>query len=98
MAGYDPNRPRPTDGDPFIGLPGDPPANNPDPETGSPVVNEPELTVSAAAEDETETTLQAVPQAVPPLDRRVPLMAVLGGLCGFTLIVFIISRMVRKDQ
>ena len=98
MAGYDPNRPRPTDGDPFIGLPGDPPANNPDTDTGSPVVNEPELTVTTAAEDETETTLQAVPQAVPPLDRRVPMMAVLGGLCGFTLIVFIIRRMVRKDQ
>ena len=98
MAGYDPNRARPTDVDPFIGLPGDQPANNPVVEAELPGANEPELLVTGAAEDETETTLQAVPQAVPPLDRRVPLMAVLGGLCGFTLLVLIIRRIVRKDR
>ena len=98
MAGYDPNRPRPTDADSFIGLPGDPPANNPSLEVGSPSVSEPELTVSDAAEDETETTLQAIPQAVPPLDRRVPLMAVVGGLCGAALLAFIIRRILDEDR
>ena len=98
MPGYDPNRPRPNGGDPFTGLPGDLPVNKPDSETRAPGVNEPDLTVTGAAEDETETTLQAVPQAVPPLDRRVPLMAVIGGLCGFAIIAFIIRRMAREDQ
>ena len=91
MPGYDPNRPRPNGGDPFTGLPGDLPVNKPDSETRAPGVNEPDLTVTGAAEDETETTLQAIPQAVPPLDRRVPLMAVIGGLCGFAIIAFIIK-------
>ncbi len=33
MAGYDPNRPRPTDSGAFIGLPGDPLVNHPEPDS-----------------------------------------------------------------
>ncbi|MEC9058754.1 MAG: hypothetical protein VX410_04355 [Actinomycetota bacterium] len=98
MAGYDPNRPRPTDSDPFVGLPGDPQSNRSDTESEPPVVKEPELAVAGALEDETEPTLQTVPQAVPPLDRRIPLMAVLGGLCGFTLVVLILRRITKRNR
>ena len=98
MAGYDPNRPRPTNSDPFVGLPGDPQSNHSGTEPEQPLVKEPELAVVGALEDETESTQQTVPQAVPPLDRRIPLMAVLGGLCGFTLVVLILRRMTKRNQ
>ncbi|MEG3596073.1 MAG: hypothetical protein VX360_03395 [Actinomycetota bacterium] len=98
MAGYDPNRPRPIDSGSFIGLPGDPLVNHPEPDSQKPREGEFELDTATGGEDETSPTLQSVPQTVPPLDRRVPMMAVLGSLCGLALLLLVWRRLLGKRR
>jgi len=98
MAGYDPNRPRPTDSDPFVGLPGDPLVSHPEPDSQKTQQDEPESDPAAGAEDETSPTLQSVPQTAPPLDRRVPMMAVLGSICGLALFLLVWRRLLGRRR
>ena len=98
MAGYDPNRPRPTDSGSFIGLPGDPLVSHPEPDSQKTQQDEPESDPAAGAEDETSPTLQSVPQTAPPLDRRVPMMAVLGSLCGLALLLLVWRRLLGRRR
>ena len=98
MAGYDPNRPRPTDRGAFVGLPGDPITDHPDAQTPMPLENEPEDAATDATEDETGPALQTVPQAVPPLDRRVRAVAVLGGIAGLAAVFWLWRRLTRRDR
>jgi len=98
MAGYDPNRPRPTDSGSFIGLPGDPLANHLEPDSQKTQDDESESDTVTGGEDETSPTLQSVPQTVPPLDRRVPMMAVLGSLCGLALLLLVWRRLLGRRR
>lgn len=98
MAGYDPNRPRPTDSGSFIGLPGDPLANHLEPDSQKTQDDESESDTDTGGEDETSPTLQSVPQTVPPLDRRVPMMAVLGSLCGLALLLLVWRRLLGRRR
>ncbi|MDP6863034.1 MAG: hypothetical protein QGH80_05025 [Acidimicrobiales bacterium] len=98
MAGYDPNRPRPTDSGPFIGLPGDPLVNHLEADSQKTQQDESESDTATGGEDETSPTLQSVPQTVPPLDRRVPMMAVLGSLCGLALLLLVWRRLLGRRR
>ncbi|MFL2987152.1 MAG: hypothetical protein ACJZ57_07900 [Candidatus Poriferisodalaceae bacterium] len=97
MAGYDPNRPRPADSGPFIGLPGDPVVDYLEPDSQRTQQAESEVGPVAGGEDETSATLQSVPQTVPPLDRRVPMMAVVGSVCGLALLLLVWRRLWRHQ-
>ena len=98
MAGYAPNRPRPTDSGSFIGLPGDPLVNHLEPDSQKTQQDEPESDPATGGEDETSPTLQSVPQTVPPLDRRVPMMAVLGSVCGLALFLLVWRRLLGSRR
>ena len=98
MAGYDPNRPRPSDSGPFIGLPGDPQVDHLDAGSQTIQEDESELVTSTAGEDETSPTLQSVPQAVPPLDRRLPMMAVFGSIGGLVVILLVWRRVMGRHR
>tara|TARA_B000000441_G_C21655184_1_gene297714 strand:+ start:476 stop:775 length:300 start_codon:yes stop_codon:yes gene_type:complete len=93
MAGYDPNRPRPKDDRSLVGLPGDP---APEEVPANPLPNE--MRVTSSVEDENEPTLQSIPRAVDPLDRRVPVMVIAGGLSGFAILLIIWRRVLRNRQ
>ncbi|MCS5673726.1 MAG: hypothetical protein NZ605_01845 [Acidimicrobiales bacterium] len=98
MAGYDPNRPRPTDSGAFVGLPGDRVTDHP--ESQIPPAREitPEQPPTASTEDEMGPRLQTVPQAVPPLDRRVPAVAVVSGLAGLVAVLWLWRRIAKRDR
>ena len=98
MAGYDPNRPRPVDSGAFVGLPGDPVTDPPDVQMSTKHESEPEQPETDRVEDDKGPSLQTVPQAVPPLDRRVPAVAVFGGLAGLVAILWIWRRIIRRNR
>jgi hypothetical protein len=98
MAGYDPNRPRPTDGGAFIGLPGDPVTDRPESQTSTDQQGDTEQPPTASTKDEMGPTLQTVPQAVLPLDRRVPAVAVFGGLVGLIAVLWLWRRIAKRDR
>ncbi|HAF68388.1 MAG TPA: hypothetical protein DCL16_04620 [Acidimicrobiaceae bacterium] len=96
MAGYDTNRPRPTDSGSFVGLPGDPVVAHPSGDHQVAGEDNSEVVSVAGGEDDIGPTLQSVPQAVPPLDRRVPMMAVIGGLGGLVIVLLIWRRLMGR--
>ena len=98
MAGYDPNRPRPTDRGAFIGLPGDPLMERPESQISTDQQSDAEQPPAAGTKDEMGPTLQPVPQAVPPLDRRVPAVAVFGGLAGLIAVLWLWRRTAKRDR
>lgn len=98
MAGYDPNRPRPTDRGAFIGLPGDPVTDRPESQISTDRQSDAEQPPTVGTKDEMGPTLQTVPQAVPPLDRRVPAVAVFGGLAGLVAVLWLWRRIAKRDR
>ena len=98
MAGYDPNRPRPTDSGAFVGLPGDRVTDHLESQIAPPREITPEQPSTASTEDEMGPTLQTVPQAVPPLDRRVPAVAVVSGLAGLLAVLWLWRRIAKRDR
>ena len=78
MAGYDTNRPRPTDSGSFVGLPGDAALAHGADNHQTFEKDKPKVVTATEGEDDTGPTLQSVPQAVPPLDRRVSMLANFG--------------------
>ena len=98
MAGYDPNRPRPTDRGAFIGLPGAPVTGRPESQISTDRQSDVEQPPTVGTKDEMGPTLQTVPQAVPPLGRRVPAVAVFGGLAGLVAVFWLWRRIASRDR
>ncbi len=88
MAGYDPNRPRPTDGPRLVGLPGDPV------DAGDAAVA-PATPEAPEAEPAPDPTRRVLPRAAPPLDRRLPPAAFAGAL-GALVVLLIVWRRTRR--
>ena len=98
MAGYDTNRPRPTDSGSFVGLPGDPVVVRPSSDLETDEEDTPDAVIVPEEDDDTGPTLQSVPQAVPPLDRRVPMMAILGTIGGLVAVLFVWRRLLGRRE
>lgn len=98
MAGYDTKRPRPTDSGSFVGLPGDPVVDRPTSDRLTVEEEKPGVVIAGEGVDDLGPTLQSVPQAVAPLDRRVPIMAIIGGLGGLAVVLFVWRRFIGGRQ
>ena len=98
MAGYDTNLPRPTDSGSFVGLPGDPVAVRPSSDLETDEEGTPDAVIVPEEDDDTGPTLQSVPQAVPPLDRRVPMMAILVTIGGLAVALFVWRRLLGRRE
>ena len=96
MAGYDTNRPRPTDSGSVVGLPGDAALAHGADNHQTFEKDKPKVVTATEGEDDTGPTLQSVPQAVPPLDRRVSMLAILGSLGGLVIAVLVWRRLIGR--
>lgn len=93
MAGYDPKRPRSTQGAGLVGLPGDPvPAATAGSGSPGPVPQ----TVDNDSGSAPGPTRRVLPRAAPPLDRRLPPMALAGGVIGLVLLLVAWRRWQRR--
>ena len=87
MAGYEPKRPRPTDGPRLVGLPGDPLPPVAD------VASPPDV---AGPEPQVGPTGRVLPRAAPPLDRRLPPAALAGAAVGVLALSLVWRRWQRR--
>ena len=89
MAGYDPKRPRPTQGADLGGLPGD--AAPPPALVSAQPIHDPD------PDPTPEPTRRALPRPSPPLDRRLPPAVMAGGAVTLVAVFLLWRRMGRSS-
>jgi hypothetical protein len=97
MAGYDPKRPRPTEGPPLVGLPGDP---APEPAHSPPVAATAEpspLPTPADLDPVPAPSGRVTPRTAPPLDRRLPVAAFVSGVVAALAMLVLWRRWRRRE-
>lgn len=93
MAGYQPQRPRPTDPGLQTGLPGDPVSEFPEaaePAHAGPAVEE------IADDPPAGPSRRALPRPAPPMDRRLPGLAIAVGCAGLAVLMLWWRRLRRS--